>query len=644
MRQIYWLHYFIFCFWQIVAQQDRSCATFAGSLKHGRDLPVLLDQFKCSLEVKDIQHGYSRDISVYYDFKNNKGAMYESKMGQEIIVLNDFSNRETYFIQNGTCKTSIPEEHDIFSIIKYKGAGHIGRIADLFNFGATYNESFVSENETVRGIPVEHWEACIERTNTINKLDFFFSSPEYLSAAGKFQVPVRVISKELSRSEERNTKTTDSYRIFDFFAYQPGPIENKEVFQVPSGVICKHTKSRKPLPVLPSRFGIDVEVVKPQYNVISASKHFYDHDHNISRIDMIPSMNMTHYGNRFGYRPLRVIDDFTSGLEYVIDDELRNCTVTSIHESLDAVYDYKTHTVTMRSPYQLFYMDQFKLKYKGQRKIRDILCDVWAGEVSNWPQNSNSIMEVAYSQPTWSVDGSAKSENPVLMNIWVQTRHQDGEVTDYISHITHYSEGHQLLSAFDISPCYDQLTGMVHFMFQIPGNYGMVSQNRMDLEPAVRRAVAHAAGIRPIRITNLRYEQNAVDYIDLWMTMLDKANIKGNVLWAPEERSLQEAFKQLLAKIQDEHGLVIEVEGETQNLSLTVRKGSLRTDDMVEDARRRDSPSTDEQTDTEVSGTQSVGAMVGLAIGMLATGLLVGLAIGFFIWKFGTGIPYQVQD
>ena len=46
---------------------------------------------------------------------------------------------------------------------------------------------------------------------------------------------------------------------------------------------------------------------------------------------------------------------------------------------------------------------------------------------------------------------------------------QEGEVTDYISHVTHYSEGHQLLYAFDISSCYEQLTGMVHFMFQIPG-------------------------------------------------------------------------------------------------------------------------------------------------------------------------------
>ncbi|KAK2144990.1 hypothetical protein LSH36_713g01022 [Paralvinella palmiformis] len=162
-------------------------------------LPDIDDQFEARIEAKIIQKGYTVSVEEFYDYPNNRGMVRRTKAGVSSTWIYDFRDYVSFLVVGSNCWLS-DLRHENFQLFNFTfggSEGHIGGVSQLFSFGTQYNETFVGGNETVRGIPVNHWTSCIEwkRYDAVFQLDYYFSKPDYSMPSGKRSIPVQAVLK-----------------------------------------------------------------------------------------------------------------------------------------------------------------------------------------------------------------------------------------------------------------------------------------------------------------------------------------------------------------------------------------------------------------------------------------------------------------
>lgn len=119
---------------------------------YGPKLPSFPDAFEASVEVNIVDRNYTVLYTEYYDRNANKGALRRTKDGKSTYSIYNYNENEVMTINedNQSCYLrNITGTH--FSFFGRNGS-RIEGMADLFHFGASFNETFIG-NETVRGIP-----------------------------------------------------------------------------------------------------------------------------------------------------------------------------------------------------------------------------------------------------------------------------------------------------------------------------------------------------------------------------------------------------------------------------------------------------------------------------------------------------------
>lgn len=120
---------------------------------HGPKLPSFPDAFEASVEVNIVDRNYTVLYTEYYDRNANKGALRKVKNGSSIYSIYNYNENEMLVIDEENRKCSLQNisdthHHSFFG----RNGSRIEGMADLFRFGASYNETFIG-NKIVRGIP-----------------------------------------------------------------------------------------------------------------------------------------------------------------------------------------------------------------------------------------------------------------------------------------------------------------------------------------------------------------------------------------------------------------------------------------------------------------------------------------------------------
>lgn len=641
----------------------------------GPPLPELPDQFETRIEANIVQKNYSMELTEYYDYTNNMGATIFHRRDKEYRSIMTFQNLERKLIfRNNTCLVMnlTDSKVNIFNFTVDATGGHVKGVKDILYFGKQFGETYIGGDEIVRGIAVDHWQSCLKwgDLNGSFLLDYYFSKESFNTTSGAKQVPIRAIVNGTGVGlRHSNGSLHQFYHIYEFFSFQPGPIRDTSVFQVPAGVFCNGSVANKPMPKLPDQFTTGVEMTHNRENMgvdETTEQFFFDFPSKLLRNDISRPMSRGDY-MRYGNKPLTFIYDFNSSLLYAIDKWEKNCSVRGLNVTLDQ-QDMELN-MTMKRANGLFNFMEREFVYQGKKKWRGVPAESWAtfkNSTSHLQEiffvDSSSVMEfppnipprsggqgqppntggrrpptnTGGNRPPTNTGGdrpSGLSSPPqvpqVIIGILNRFSNQNENSTTRL-HFFGFEPGHLEANAFDVSACYETGHHYTYMSLRTEGNYQRdVSVNHGVFYAAVRAAIARGAGVSSTRVASLIVEDyNSGSEIKVYFKLLDRLKVKG----VTYGRRLDSA-KSSLRKAVDA-GLNFDVQFPTIERNFATKNGSL--------TEVSSSAMTVGQSDI---GRYSPGSMAGLGIGMLIVGAILGLLGAYVIYKrIDTSVPYKVTD
>ncbi|XP_046350327.2 uncharacterized protein LOC124131247 [Haliotis rufescens] len=378
----------------------------------GPAMPELPQQYEMRVEANIIQSQKTIEVLESYDFPGKVVALTMITNGQISKSIHNFKTQERYdILANETCNTtSINSDSDNYNIFGFTAQGTDGKIqmasvSDVFKFAKKYNVSYVRET-MIRGIPVNQWTSCqvSAELHASFKLDYYFSRRGYESATGSENIPIRfVISGQADNGETSGIHNFS--HVYEFSVFKPGPIKDRSVFETPRGVVCTGRNNSVPLPKLVDQFTAEVEIDAGRQQPPHNMKVYFDYNFKLIRNDRFYSKDERH---QYGAGLITKIEDYKTGLEYVIDRAEGNCTVHKIPEKTWRSVAKDSHNITMLHAQELLKIQSRNLVYQGERVLRGMPVDVWASVTPN-----NMVQEIYFLKQA-SVSGKPTPPSVIL--------------------------------------------------------------------------------------------------------------------------------------------------------------------------------------------------------------------------------------
>lgn len=420
-------------------------------------------------------------------------------------------------------------------------------------FGGDYKYSFV-DNDPVRQIPCNRWDACIEtygngtmsvqyhwsdQTLVTDVTGYSHERPVMAHAAGYYDAP----------RAKSNQVDVDKMYNFGFFDDNPDWEAYRWALEIPSSLYCPGLPAGKAAPTkLADTYSMRVEVtlqtsLSKEKEFVSTAKNWYDFDRKITRADFIPDP-FTIEGYYVGINEAAVIRDFRSGVEYIIDKSLGNCTAITIPDTgYDTIVD-PSGQVTIKDPLTLFGLGQVSnLTYYGKKKARGIPCDVWVGrldqKVGNTTVEEKLTYEVYFLEEGWREDAGSGPlpdklyPDPVLIKI-----QQDFTSPSNPEYVTFYALEQNIfkfdqsaldMTVFDITPCFRGHAHIRRFQIAFPGEFRDDFDDKPDrFLRAIHATLETYLSVPSIRIQHMTVEFNERDgrlYCEF--TLVDQPPVDG---------------------------------------------------------------------------------------------------------------------
>jgi hypothetical protein len=482
-------------------------------------VPTLPSQFSTVVEANLLNSNEEVIVREYFDEIKNRGrlelttprydgyALFDYDL-QEIFLLPDFDTEEDCVVRK--IAQSDTFVMNTFGFRLQNGSVHIGTVSDYFQLANTSAILYLGE-ESVRGIPCNHWQTCTVSNNGSYLIDYYFSRADtnWTSAFNDDPVPVQItVSGNLFKQGlERNITN-----IYTFIAFNAGPDSvPDEVFRPPTGVSCKGQTPGQPLPLLPNYFSTYIEAVNEDEQTVNIVRDFYDLEFKFFRTD---SYNDGQYGLPEG--PFTFIQDFNLETQYLINRQHRNCSISLITEA-----NFDTVVVdgvpTLATPAQLFLLtDEFNYSYEGVSTVRGVEVDSWISyrefEQLATANLSNFFYEIFFTRPEWTLETltSASSSKPTLWQMKVM-----GTIT-FINESTNltqtqnfsstydffgFNNGEPDLDVFDTSVCVPPSEYYTVTLYLPVDN---VQVDFLQLYRNVRRGLARFTDLEPLQIGNIQ--------------------------------------------------------------------------------------------------------------------------------------------
>lgn len=248
-------------------------ASFAGSTSPAPPFPEVPSQFSIVVEANLGHRLETIIVTEYYDQVGDRGRIEINSNRSSSVGIFDFNLGEIFMITGSDgddCQVypTTPESmfsNRVFGFEERNGTIHIGSPAgallQLRNMSAS-PPLYVGE-DTIRGIPVNHWQLCVSLVNNSYLLDYFFTRPTwtYTSESSKDDMVLVQVSLNASFIERFGT-VRNSHHIYSFVDFKSGPdsVPDK-VFTVPNGLACKGRIPGLDVPQLPDTFSGRVEFI-----------------------------------------------------------------------------------------------------------------------------------------------------------------------------------------------------------------------------------------------------------------------------------------------------------------------------------------------------------------------------------------------
>ncbi|XP_071512818.1 uncharacterized protein [Panulirus ornatus] len=403
-------------------------------------------------------------------------------------------------------------------------------------FGSDYKYSWV-DNATVRELPCNRWDACINIPNNGTlKIEYHWSDPKGIE--DMFGYPSeRPVMMHLTG--EMHLTNGDPWPVpmdmmYNFGLFDDNPYWNdlKWVFEVPSDVYCGGLPDVKPPPVhLAEAFSHRVELaiqtsMSPRHEFVSTAKVWYNYDRKIIREDLIPDPASVEFA-KAGLNEIASIKDYSCGVEYIIDKALGNCTTIAIPEGEYDSITTPSGDITIKDPMTLFGLHGItNLTYYGTKYARGLPCDVWVGHLDYLFENESLhdvfMYEVYLLKPGWHEDTGAtdplqqQSPVPVLFKIqedFTVTSLPNTEIRiDIEENIFRYEEQVPSMSVYDITPCFRGHDHIRRFQVAFPGDFrDDFEKDSVKFTLAVQSSLSREVQVALIRLQHVMLEFNEQD-------------------------------------------------------------------------------------------------------------------------------------
>nr|XP_053636418.1 uncharacterized protein LOC128691613 isoform X2 [Cherax quadricarinatus] len=417
-------------------------------------------------------------------------------------------------------------------------------------FGGDYKYSWM-DNGTEREIPCNRWDACIDtRDNGSLYVEYHWSDPSLVLDLYGY-TSERPISMKLTGQVFLNDgdpypiplSTTYNFALFDD---SPNWENLRWAFEIPSNVYCPGLPDLKAPPSrLADAYSMRVEVtaqisLEEKQEWVSIVKNWYDYDRQLTRADYIPSVDSQEYAVA-GLVEVAVIQDFHSGVEYIVDKSLGNCTTIPIPNNYDTITDPSGH-VTIKDPLKLFGLGHVtNLTYYGTKYARQLPCDVWMGRldfnIDNGTLHNFLLYEIYFLQSGWREDGgeadSSQYPQPILIKIQEDiTSTHYSEVVDIIyleENVFKFEAMRPSLTVYDITSCFSGHDHIRRFEVAFPGDFREdYDSDSVGFTDTVQENLAQDLGISPIRVQHVLME---FDEHSSWLycqfTLVDQPQVDG---------------------------------------------------------------------------------------------------------------------
>ncbi|XP_071940932.1 uncharacterized protein [Antedon mediterranea] len=564
---------------------------------NGPSLPKLSNQYSTSIEASILQKSYTQDVEEFYDEPGNRGSFRTVKSGEETFKIYDYDTDELYTVVGRSIGPGFYTEDDLpqctiqrissspdllpFGYEIIDGTPHIRHVNDILQVGTKFPEEYLGTEE-IRGIPTNHWGACINDSESSSfYVDYYFTVPGYTTAYGSDEIPVRVTVN--GTRENINASGTHHFEnIYEFAFFRPSTNYNPYIFETPRGVYCEGRKEfnlTNPLPIIPGDIRMRIEIVSPNSRRIENTNAWFSETLKLVKYEHTAVLARTDLGYDVG-DPVSEIHDYTTGVAYVKNARVGTCVVLPIaNTSYEAVPTDPSH-VRMRTAQELFFgLTDMNYEYKGKKLIRNILTDVWIGKGTETVQDQrfDSTLEWFFTAENWTENFVATDAVPIRMDIRSTPETGILEPLHFVLSIYEFRASIDDFAVFDVSSCFAENQKKI-LQFQVPGeNIGYISHSPTLFLKSTQIAIAESSGVSFGRVANVMYDYSNVK-VYVTFTLLDKAPIDGDLYnMTTNELSLVEAVNSLESSI-NKGDLIISMEVNDKKFEFIAVPFSLRSD------------------------------------------------------------------
>ncbi|XP_046581734.1 uncharacterized protein LOC124289167 [Haliotis rubra] len=322
--------------------------------------------------------------------------------------------------------------------------GYYGNVSSILQLGRDRTQVFQG-SDTVRGIRVRKWTSCHtwQTVNATMNVTWYYTDPDkWDTGCGLMEVPVRAWVQGHSGPVGGNKYFDHIYDMFHFSA----SISTKDALQVPDLIYCPNHRGSKTMPTVPSSFTVQSEMVQTNADLLSnvqiwldakmkLAKHIYDENSHIQ--------------------------DFNTGVSYVMDLARGNCSVSHIGKT-----DVTTHNGMIQTAAEMFLMDVTDTDYRGTEKESSLTAGTLVQMKIDMPQLTEELVYNMFDLIPYNTD----------------------------------------LSTWDVSSCYQNLPRRL-FQFAVAGTYSDMIQTHSELfKYSVIMTVIGLTGVSPLRVANFEVQ------------------------------------------------------------------------------------------------------------------------------------------
>ncbi|XP_056019753.1 uncharacterized protein LOC130054319 [Ostrea edulis] len=492
-----------------------------------------VNAFTTKIEAAIIETNTTVSAEEYYDYNNNRAALFMLLSGDVFKLIYDYNTNELFYVNPDlSCETHNLQNDTnnvFFGNIKLSNHLHVFNTLDALQFATNQGQTYMGQT-TVRGILCDYWRTCLNwpMVNSTFTLDFYFTNPKWNTPSGISQVPVR--AEIFGFRTKGNGQQHKFHHVYDYTEFRVGLPDDTTVFETPSMVVCTNRKQVRPPPQITQAFIYREEIV-PKSGISTTADVWYDKSLRLVRYDFRPHNNAAPYYNTDAATE---VHDFNTGVAYAIDRIMANCTIIPImNASFDAsinvsvASNQQQFVLKMKSPQDLFYIDN-NYTYAGQRYARGQQCDVFIRKRSDFMMSGvaiNATLEFYFlskNQIQLNNDGmvvSQASDIPIQLNVNIPSIHYSVTYSIY-----NYDPEEPAINSYDVSTCYS-VDKKMGFKVTFYGTFDATVRTYKDIFLYQSISVAaNAAGVTPLRIAKPSFHMESGNAYFI-ATLLDRAPV-----------------------------------------------------------------------------------------------------------------------